>query len=360
MKRSRIWDKKRVLLPVVVVSIIVTGSAFTLVNLFRPDVTNNRDAPAQTKTEWVKEQVVDEAVGQVQDAVIEQLNDGNWTASIDKEEGQTVRQEQGYSSNIAAKEQYLESLAYAYELDENAPNHEVSFNMGLGEAHEAWDNELNKIYGLLREKLSAEKMAALKKDELAWIKFRDRQVGDADTAGSWTVKERRILLTEERTLYLIDMYFDEPSSMRYVQLADEAGNIRQKPAIDSKVVYSGVMGDMFTYLQEKVNTADGRTWYKVEYSSGLVGYISHAVSNLTNETPKYVRLMEDNTKIRISPSLEADIITTGNRDQVFDYNDEQTHAADGRIWLRIDYADKYGYISQKVGTMTRSWGYEEF
>lgn len=281
-------------------------------------------------------------------------------SEVGQEEEETVVQQEVASSNTAAKEQYLESLAYAYELNSIAPDHEVSFNMGLIEAYEAWDNELNKIYGLLREKLSAEEMAALKKDELAWIKFRDKQVGDADTAGAWTVKERRIMLTEERTLYLIDMYFDEPSTMKYVQLADETGNIREKPSIDSKVVFNGVMGDMFTYLQEKVNTADGRTWYKVEYSSGLIGYISHAVSNLTNETPKYVRIMEDGTKIRSYPSLDADIIDTRDKGSIFDYSNDQTYAADGRVWLRVDYGNEYAYISQKVGTMTRSWGFDEF
>lgn len=276
------------------------------------------------------------------------------------EEEEAVTQKEEISSNAESKVRYLESLQYAYDLWSNAADDEISFNHGLSEAYGAWDNELNKIYGLLKEKLSVEEMASLKKDELAWIKFRDKQAGDPDVMGRWTTKEIRIDLTIERTLYLIDMYFDEPSSMKYVQLADETGNIRENPAIDSKIVFNGIMGDMFTYLQKKFDTADGRTWYKVEYSSGLVGYISHAVSNLTNEIPRYVRLMEDDTKIRSAQSLEADIISTGYKDQLLEYSNDRTYTSDGRIWLRVNYANEYGYVSQKVATITRSMRSGEF
>lgn len=276
------------------------------------------------------------------------------------EEEETVTQKEEISSNAEAKARYLESLQSAYDLSEEASSAD-SYTQGILAAYEAWDNELNKIYGLLKEKLSAEKMAALKKDELDWIKFRKVQAGDPDVVGAITTRETRLDLTTKRTLYLIDMYFDEPSSMKYVQLADETGNIREKPSIDSKIVFNGRMGDMFTYLQKKVNTADGRTWYKVEYSSGLVGYISHAVSNLTNEIPPYVRLMEDDTKIRSAPSLEADSINEGNfKDQIVDYSNDRTYASDGRIWLRVKYASEYGYVSQKVATMTRFTGFGEF
>ncbi|MCG7377377.1 DUF1311 domain-containing protein [Paenibacillus sp. ACRSA] len=112
------------------------------------------------------------------------------------------------SENDAEKIFYLESIQYAEELIDIAPE-ASSYSIGLREADEAWDNELNRIYGLLRKKLSSEEMEVLKKDELAWIKARDKEVGDPEEVGVWTALEVRIRLTKERTLYLIDMYFDD-------------------------------------------------------------------------------------------------------------------------------------------------------
>lgn len=114
------------------------------------------------------------------------------------------------------------------------------------------------------------------------------------------------------------------------------------------------MGDTFIYLQEKVDTADGRTWFKVEYGSSSIGYISYTVSNLTNDTPKFVRLLEDDAKFRSSPSINAEIISTGNKNEYFFYSDnERIVTTDGRIWLKIDnYPEKEVYISQKVAIMS--------
>lgn len=105
-----------------------------------------------------------------------------------------------------------------------------------------------------------------------------------------------------------------------------------------------------------MNTADGRTWYKVEYSSGLVGYISHAVSTLTNEVPSYVRLIENGTNIRSEASINAPVIYTGQKNDTFYYSYDKTYTQDGRTWLHVWLPNgQYGYVSQKVATMTTSY-----
>ncbi|MCL1701187.1 lysozyme inhibitor LprI family protein [Lysinibacillus sp. Bpr_S20] len=108
------------------------------------------------------------------------------------------------ANDISRSSSYSKSILYAFDLMNNA-----SDTISMREADEAWDYELNRIYGLLRKKLSPENMDALKKEELAWIKSRDREVGDPEEVGVMTALEIRTSLTKERTLYLIDMYFDE-------------------------------------------------------------------------------------------------------------------------------------------------------
>lgn len=143
------------------------------------------------------------------------------------------------------------------------------------------------------------------------------------------------------------------SGMTYVQLANKDGNVRAQADINSKVVHSGHLGDVFIYLQEKVNTADGRTWYKVEYGSGSVGYISRAVANLTNEMPSYVRLIENGTNIRSEPNINSTVIYTGSKNEVLYYSYDKTYTKDGRTWLHVYLGgETYGYVSQKVATMT--------
>lgn len=153
-----------------------------------------------------------------------------------------------------------------------------------------------------------------------------------------------------------DVISDVASGMKYLQLANEDGNIRAQASIDSKVVHSGKKGDTFIYLQEKVNTPDGRTWYKVEFGSGSIGYVSRAVATLTNETPPYVRLTEAGTNIRSTPSINASVIYVGNKNDTFYYSYDQTYTKDGRTWLHVWLPNgEYGYVSQKVATLTTAY-----
>lgn len=112
------------------------------------------------------------------------------------------------SSNTQEKESYLESLNYANNLY-NEMGSAKSYKMALLEAHDAWDSELNEIYGKLLEKLPPVDMEQLKQEQHAWIKTRDAEAGNPDEIGVITHWEVRLRYTMDRTNYLIDLYFDE-------------------------------------------------------------------------------------------------------------------------------------------------------
>lgn len=105
------------------------------------------------------------------------------------------------------KENYLASLNNAYDLAETAYAGELN-KTNLLAAHDAWDAELNKIYGMLREKLPADEMEWLKQEQRNWIKNRDELAGDPNEVGELAHWEVRFKMTMDQTLYLVDRYFD--------------------------------------------------------------------------------------------------------------------------------------------------------
>jgi uncharacterized protein YecT (DUF1311 family) len=60
-----------------------------------------------------------------------------------------------------------------------------SSTIGMSEcmavAYDSWDQELNRYYQLLREEMSSEQKEALKKAQLAWIDYRDRELENMAT-----------------------------------------------------------------------------------------------------------------------------------------------------------------------------------
>lgn len=112
------------------------------------------------------------------------------------------------SSNSQEKEQYLESLDYAYKLYDEMYSG-ASLIQPITETYDVWDYELNKIYGMLREKLSPAEMEQLKQEQRAWIKIRDNEVGKPEEIGLLTYWEILLDKTMDRTNYLINLYFDE-------------------------------------------------------------------------------------------------------------------------------------------------------
>jgi len=111
------------------------------------------------------------------------------------------------SGNSEAKNAYLESIQYAEDALNDAYVIEGNLKLNLWDAYDIWDYELNRIYGLLEEKLSSQEMDELRNEQRAWIKKRDENT-DPEVIGYLTQVEVLNSRVRERTLYLIDLYFE--------------------------------------------------------------------------------------------------------------------------------------------------------
>jgi len=123
------------------------------------------------------------------------------------------------STDEMTKQEYIDDLQYAYDLEVElslSTTHldQRSLNQGSYTAFLAWDDELNKIYRLLKTVLSETEMNQLIQEELGWIAMKDEEVEKAAqevSGGSMEPYIRNMTalnITKERTLELIDMYFD--------------------------------------------------------------------------------------------------------------------------------------------------------
>jgi len=87
----------------------------------------------------------------------------------------SINSNNGDSATISQKDEYLQKLNEMEEEDRNAEAKTTMVEMEKQEAErfKKWDDELNKIYGILKEQLSPEKMDNLREEQRNWIKHRD-------------------------------------------------------------------------------------------------------------------------------------------------------------------------------------------
>jgi uncharacterized protein YecT (DUF1311 family) len=87
----------------------------------------------------------------------------------------------------------------------------VDIRAAQGEAHIAWDKELNRVYRELMRGLDKDSAARLKKTQKAWLAYRDAEVdwlwstalyGDAGTSGPVSVSGAGTELVRQRTCEL--------------------------------------------------------------------------------------------------------------------------------------------------------------
>ena len=139
----------------------------------------------------------------------------NRPASLDPEQALSAE-------TIAARQQYLDSLAYLVPLNPNSyyyPGYggqtQAQRDAAALKYYQAWDAELNKIYQLLTAKLSADDMAQLKTDEIQWIALRDQQAAQVSKSYSGQAYADEFTntalgdLTRNRTYRLIGLYFGD-------------------------------------------------------------------------------------------------------------------------------------------------------
>ncbi|QTD39517.1 lysozyme inhibitor LprI family protein [Sporosarcina sp. Te-1] len=139
-------------------------------------------------------------------------------ASNETEETETnpSNEEPDKESTELTKEQYLQKLNEMEEADRNgeAGTTTVELENQETERYEKWDAELNRIYGILKEKLSPEQMDQLKEEQRAWMEQRDEEAKKSSLAYQGGTMESleyvatQASLTRERCYELVAKYME--------------------------------------------------------------------------------------------------------------------------------------------------------
>ena len=108
---------------------------------------------------------------------------------------------------VEAKADYIESIEYVIHMHDAAYSAE-NLKSALAESYAAWDTELNRIYGMLEAALSVDDMEIIRVEQRAWIQERDASTMPEEV-GYLTQIELLNNITKARTLYFIELYFDE-------------------------------------------------------------------------------------------------------------------------------------------------------
>lgn len=137
----------------------------------------------------------------------------------DQEESSSANINDGETTNNDIehnKEAYLEKLNDMFEADRYAESAETMVEMEEQEEKrfKKWDEELNKIYGMLEESLSKDEMEQLREEQREWVKERDDSAKEASLkykGGSTETLEyiaTQASLTRERCFQLVAHYMD--------------------------------------------------------------------------------------------------------------------------------------------------------
>lgn len=113
-----------------------------------------------------------------------------------------------------SKDQYLQELNKMEEEDRNEAAGTTMVELEQQEAarYKKWDQKLNEIYGVLKERLSAEQMDQLRKDQQNWIQQRDETAKQSSLKYEGGSSEKleyaatQAALTRERCYTLVAQY----------------------------------------------------------------------------------------------------------------------------------------------------------
>lgn len=136
-----------------------------------------------------------------------------------------LKKDSGYTdeegnSGLSEKDNYLSHIE---EIDDKVDEareklsvNTVNFNKSIADYElKLWDDELNKIYNLLKNKLDSESFEKLRSEEREWIVQRDEKAASdakryaGKSTESLKYTESLISSTKARTYDLIDIYFSE-------------------------------------------------------------------------------------------------------------------------------------------------------
>lgn len=209
-RKVKSLKKLKILCMIAIISVGIAGCTKDNAN---KNTESNQDS-AQTESESIKSDETESKEKESEKETKKEVTPD--TKSTGEEKNVEKSTNDVGSQNNIDKQAYLDALQYAYDLEDKVQTAETQtdMNINLVDAMEAWDDELNKIYGLLRDKLSESDMKKLEAQELQWIETRDEEVDKAGKqyeGGSMESFQRgsaSMELTKLRTLELIDLYFD--------------------------------------------------------------------------------------------------------------------------------------------------------
>ncbi|WP_188456039.1 lysozyme inhibitor LprI family protein [Virgibacillus oceani] len=118
------------------------------------------------------------------------------------------------SDNENKKKEYLQKLNKMEESDRysEAGTTITELEEQEAERYKNWDEELNEIYGVLKEQLPAEQMDKLREEQRSWVKHRDEAAKEASlkykggTTESLEYVATQASLTRERCYTLVAKY----------------------------------------------------------------------------------------------------------------------------------------------------------
>lgn len=88
----------------------------------------------------------------------------------------------------------------------------MEMNRTASDVYKLWDDELNKIYGVVKQELSASEMENLRQKQREWIKYRDSEAEAAasqyagGTMAPMSQAETKSDLTRDRCYELVNSY----------------------------------------------------------------------------------------------------------------------------------------------------------
>lgn len=135
----------------------------------------------------------------------------------DKQSTQNNTQNNAHSNNtqnVGLKDKYMQELANLKAKTDNMLDGYTTAEMlsSASKIYKLWDDELNKIYGVLKTQLSASEMNDLRQKQREWIAYRDKKAAAdaAEFAGGSMEGLEEVLskanTTQERCFDLVDIY----------------------------------------------------------------------------------------------------------------------------------------------------------
>ncbi|WP_195928798.1 MULTISPECIES: lysozyme inhibitor LprI family protein [Clostridia] len=125
-----------------------------------------------------------------------------------------------YTSNnnlVGLKSKYLAQLdELTVQTDERQQIDDIPWievRRIAAESYQMWDDKLNEIYGVLKQELPADEMAALKQEEIQWINERDSAVKQVEiqngpgTFAPYEMSMTKLSMTRDRCYELVNSYF---------------------------------------------------------------------------------------------------------------------------------------------------------